>query len=480
MVRAAAGARTPVIGVGERAFPRMGPALLLEDYRVLCAMPTLDLGEFRALAGVDCLHEGSAAPEPACRDTLSILSHPALSARGCAPPAGSRLVIYRQSPALHGLARSMGWELLAAPTAVRARWEDKAWFRSRLAGSPFPALEGELVPADGLDPAAYRRWRRRWGPALVVQIPDFPRGGGRSTFFVNSAEELARLAVRLGAGRHRGHAVGSLLVSPLVTGPSLSMVGCVGPWGVLLSPLQTQLLDLPELLAPGREGRFCGHQWGAPAYPDHVERAAGDLCRWVGGALADEGYGGIFGVDFALDEDTQQLYALECNPRYTGALPTLTLLQAAAGHPPLEAFHLLALLGSPDAVAAEAVERSTRQFPAAAQLLLFHRGPEPGRVRGTLAPGRYVWPRGEAAPRRTGPLFPLPPPPWDDGEFMVLDGPPPPGAALLPGEALDRVVRLLFFRHVMNEGGALDPEVAAVVRWAYASLGLDEEQARRS
>ena len=462
----------PPVGVGERAFPRLGPGLFLERYRILCYLQTADLAEIRSLTPVDCLQEALPVPSVPCRDTLSLLSHPLLGEACLRPPAGTRLLVYRETPALRDLARENRWTLLANPSELRARWENKLWFRARLRDMDLPVPPWESLSVEDLRPETYRRLHRAWGAHLVVQIPDFPRGGGRSTFFVEHEEGLDGLRLQLAQGRHRGHPFQEVLVSSLVEGPSLSIEGCVTPWGVIISPLQVQLVDLKEVLPVGRGGRFCGHQWGVPEFPPGVEATARRMVQRVGDALMAEGYRGIFGLDLALDECRGDLYALECNPRYTGAFPALTILQLAVGLLPLEAFHLLGLLGSPKPVSA--VNETGERMPAASQLLLFHRGSSPRQVCGSLQAGRYKWEDSRGKARVVGNVLPLSPPPWDPMEFLILDGPPPVGTLLLPGDELERVVRLLFLKPVAQDNGRLDPTVVRVIRWVYDCLGLGD------
>jgi hypothetical protein len=463
---------SPLLGVGERAFPRAGPALLLEGYRILCYLRTSDLQEIRRLTPVDCLQEELPDASVPCRDTLSLLSHPLLGKACGRPPQGSRLLVYRETPALRDLAVENGWTLLANPSEMRARWENKLWFRTRFRDARLSLPPWEVFPMEELSPRTYRTLHGRWGSHLVVQIPDFPRGGGRSTFFVGHEEEMDALGAQLAHGHHRGHSFQEVLVSSLIEGPSLSIEGCVTPWGVLISPLQIQLVDLEDLLPSGLGGRFCGHQWGAPDFPPEVEDAAREMVQRVGDGLMTEGYRGIFGLDLALDQRTGRLYALECNPRYTGAFPALTILQLSKGLPPLEAFHLLAWLGSDRPVPVAALNDARARLPAASQLLLFHRGSSSQQVYGSLPAGRYRWEEANGRARMVGNCLPLSSPPWDPMEFLVLDGPPQAGTRLLPGEELERLVRVFFLRPVLQDGGRLEPTVVRIIRWVYDHLRL--------
>jgi hypothetical protein len=252
------------------------------------------------------------------------------------------------------------------------------------------------------------------------------------------------------------------------------MEGCVTKKGVICSSLQTQLVDLPEVLPRGGWGRFCGHQWGEPEYPPLIEQSARDVTQWVGSQLSAEGYKGIFCVDFSMDPSKERLYALECNPRYTGAFPALTLLQHSLGQPPLEGFHLLAWMGGDFSASIEDINDASSGIPPASQLLLFHRGKGAAELSGDLTAGRYVWDKDLREACRLGAPLPCPDPPWNPMEFCILDGPPRRKSRLLPGDELDVILRVLFFRPICRDASELDPFAATIVDWIYRNLGIED------
>ncbi len=464
-----------LVGVGERAFPRAGPALFTSGYNIICSLRTLDLEDIGAWAKVECFQEAMPHVEPPS-DTYSLLSQEEpWKTRGILK-AGTRLVLYRQTAQIQEMARQKGWVILANPPEKRLPWEHKCWFRKRLLSMGLPALEFESVNLEFLSPERCSQLMDRWGTALVVQIPCFPQGGGRSSFVVKEPSEIIQLRAAWGNGTHRGHGFRQVMLSPFLGGTSLSMEGCVTPWGILVSPLQLQLVDIPEVLPPTGFGRFCGHQWGYDLPGETwVEQTARIITQQVGRAMAQEGYRGIFGLDFLLDERKRALRVLECNPRYTGAFPTLTLLQLHQGLPPLELFHLLSWMGEDSAnMDPHFLEGTHSTLQPAAQVLLFHRNPWKARVTQELPSGLYMWLENEAGARRIGAALPFPVPPVPEEHFVLLDGPPPAGHVLRKGSELERVARLIFFKHILGpRPGSLLPEVTRVIQWVYQSLGLE-------
>lgn len=464
-----------LVGVGERAYPRLGPALWSTGYSIICSMGTLDLSDIRRWAKVECFQETFPHLEPP-GDTHSILGRGDSWRAAQALEPGTRLVLYRQTAQIREMARLKGWVILANQPETRLHWDHKCRFRKKLLSMGLPALEFESLDLDFLTPEKCSEFMDRWGAPLVVQIPCFPQGGGRSGFVVRDPGEILELKASWANGTHRGHSFREVMISPFLKGISLSMEGCVTPWGIAVSPLQIQLVDIPEVLPPGGFGRFCGHQWGC-GIPGggSVEEAARSITTEVGRAMAREGYRGIFGLDFLLESSNKTFRVLECNPRYTGAFPTLTLLQWAQGVLPLELFHLLSWLEQTGVKEdPELVARTHMSLGPAAQILLFQRSPERLRVTGELPSGRYEWVEQEAQASRVGPALPFPAPPVPQEQFLVLDGPPPPGHQLRKGSELERVVRLVFFKNILGpQPGSLSQDVLKVVQWVYQSLGLE-------
>lgn len=464
-----------LVGVGERAYPRMGPALWSAGYSIICSIGTLDLNDMRRWAKVECFQESFPGSEPPS-DTHSILSRKDSWRALQELEPGNRLLLYRQTAQIRELARRRGWVILANPPETRLQWDHKCMFREKLLSMGLAALEFESLDLESLSPERCSELMDRWGAPLVVQIPSFPQGGGRSGFVVREPNEMPELRASWGNGTHRGHSFGSVMVSPLLKGASLSMEGCVTPWGVAVSPLQIQLVDIPEVLPPGGFGRFCGHQWGCGiALEGWIEETARMITLEVGRTMAQEGYRGIFGLDFLLESNSKALRVLECNPRYTGAFPTLTLLQWAHGLLPLELFHLLSWLQEPGLKVEPALLATTHTtLGPAAQILLFQRNPERVRVTRELHSGLYNWIEEEATAKRVGPALPFPVPPVPKEQFILLDGPPFPGHSLRKGPELERVARLVFFRDILGQQpGGLSQDALKVIQWVYQNLGLE-------
>lgn len=219
------------------------------------------------------------------------------------------------------------------------KYENKAWFRDQfrdLVNFPkFRILEragltGDRLEFDGL----------LAGQAGFV-IQDERLSGGKGTFVVRTLEEY-RTAL---ADLHDYSKSRRVVVSRVVEGArERSIQACVSRYGVFTGPLQRQIIAHPFLanLSVASGDKFCGAVVSREDQGGAAHQAATEVAQLIGQRLYQEGFRGIFGVDFLLDA-TGELFTLEVNPRITGVTPLLASIFEKSGGVPFYLLHLLEL-----------------------------------------------------------------------------------------------------------------------------------------
>lgn len=101
----------------------------------------------------------------------------------------------------------------------------------------------------------------------------------------------------------------------------------------------TELIGFKSL-TPYRGG-WCGNEVNAKAFPRSVRDRARIATVAFGEELRKVGYRGYFKLDFLHDQDTDDLFLGEVNPRRTGASAMTNLAAFAHADAPLFLFHLL-------------------------------------------------------------------------------------------------------------------------------------------
>jgi hypothetical protein len=242
------------------------------------------------------------------------------------------VVAVRPNERLSVAVEGAGGRLLASTQGFAAarRFENKLAFVqiAAEAGVPTPRWE-VVVPGDSVP---YAELAARLGPRLVAQAP---RGNaGQRTWLIDGQEALDRVRAVEGDS--------PLRMAEQVDGLPFTANGVAGAGGLVASSEPCRQTTGLDWLTPMELGSS-GNAFGDPALAQHAAATQGSLAA-IGGALADAGYAGIFGVDFVLGPGGPLV--IETNPRLVASLPLATQLEMAAGRVPLFLRHLLAVLGA--------------------------------------------------------------------------------------------------------------------------------------
>ena len=224
-------------------------------------------------------------------------------------------------------------------------YENKQWLRERYGEElPFPVYREETLEDLMADPdgAHARLSSELESHKLVVQHEKLT--GGRGTFLAADSAGFAQALQTLAANKkvkpeHR------IIVSREVSNPrEVSMQACVTQHGVFVGPVQSQFVRHPLLvdIANPDADKFCGGLIDNSMISEENRSRAAQVVEKLANDMKNEGYKGIFGVDFLLDA-FNELYILEVNARMTGMLPLLTRLQSEK---PFLLMHILESIGA--------------------------------------------------------------------------------------------------------------------------------------
>jgi len=462
-------------GVGVNAYMRIAPVFFIPGYRLISFRNVRELEFIERLApvynierdlGVGAL--GSDGPV----NTVSILSHPPVQNHVASAGPEVALILYKSYPQLEEMAKKHGWRLMANPSELRERLENKLAFRKTLKLLKLPVIPGENVPVSALDGTRFDALRRLYGETLIFQIPEITNGGGRGTFRLDSREAFQAFQDFMNGRAHYGETAPSVNALAYIPGVPCSVSGCVTRHGTLLTPLQAQITNAREVIdLKTRWGAFCGHSWGAPNFSPHIRKSAGDMALRLAGYLRETGFKGVFGVDFIAREDDGAVYPVELNARYTGALPMLSLLHIQKGIAPLDVFHVLEFLNADYDADIRRLNHEYGQGVEGGHIILFNKRGRNVTVDGELKAGthRFDAGRGELEYRKPG-LF------YQDMEngadVVITDGAPFRGAFIASGDEFSRVLRILFPKPITDQGARLTPETVRIIERAYKLLDL--------
>jgi predicted ATP-grasp superfamily ATP-dependent carboligase len=236
---------------------------------------------------------------------------------------------YCATAEMDAYSRDRAMRVAAIRAELKARLDDKIWMRSQLKALGL-AVPNHVTLSGGIP--RYSDLRCRLGARFIVQSRVGSAGIG--TYDIGCESDLELLGPRLGND--------AWLASEYVGDTTVNIHGLIAD-AVELSPPSIQLSGVPELV--GVRHGYCGNDFGAVAeLPTAVVNSCRALARSIGVWLKSEGYLGIFGVDFACDDD--RVRVLEVNPRLQGSSWLLADVEERSGKLSLIVKHVLAYLGA--------------------------------------------------------------------------------------------------------------------------------------
>ena len=275
------------------------------------------------------------------------------------------------------LAHELGLEIALPPRELRQRIDSKivtTQLGNEAGVASVPNVLGRATTYKEL-----RRHARKagLGTDLVVQTPY--GDSGRTTFFVASQADWDDCAdslvdEELKVMRRINHFPGT--VEAVAT-----------RHGTLVGPIQTDITGFSEL-TPYRGG-WCGNDVYPGVFDEKVRRRIRRMARRLGDRLYQEGYGGVFCLDFLVDTDDGTVYLGEINPRISGASPLTNLITSRYGGVPLFLFHLLEFCGVDWELDLDAVQERWQDFDRWTQLVLKQVTDEVELI--THAPSSGLW-----------------------------------------------------------------------------------------
>lgn len=460
------------LGVGMTAYSRIAPAYFLDRYRIIALRKTKDLPLLRGKVEVFCLEEelGRGIDEERY-NSARLLSHPLVRAYIAGLPGPIYLLIYQSYPELEALAGREKWKLLANPASLRMEVGERSFFQKMLKDLRLNAIRGHLSPIEAIFSDDYSFWTDRMDShSLVVRLPEVLQGGGRGIFFIHSEGDYQQVRQRLQDRMWRGILLKYALIQQFVEGTPVSLSLCLTRYGMVNSRLQRQLIDLPHCHGLPEDGIFCGHSWSRIPWSPLIISEITRQSRLMGDYLAALGYKGILGIDFLIGKEDGEVYALECNPRYTGAFPMLSQLHLEHGLLPLDLFHILEFLDEPYAMDTLRIQQGYESPFEGSHIILFSLIPGIRIENATMEAGLYEWDEETGGVTHLGPALAYSQ--MRHGrQFIVIDGPPDSREqGIVYQDPLQRICRILFPFAVLDEKGGGSSRASRIVEEVYGRL----------
>lgn len=439
-----------IIAVGVAPYQRIIPSFFMRPshYQIYCVRDSADIDVLQNYANIYCLEQKNPKVATKIQSTGYLLKNYMFQAF-LKSKSNHTLLFYQTTPPIVNYLNEQNIHWIGNDPKIFEPVLHKDTFRNLLKSMKLKHLEDRTLTLEEFRNTNFADLYKRWDKSVVVQPADYEVSG--STMFVHSQADLDKAKENLLTDRFEK--VHMVKLTPFVTGNALSMLGCATDQGILTSTLQLQLVDVPESLhGHAASGHFFGHDWGFKSWSDETEHQAQKTVESIGHWLYRRGYRGIFGIDFIHDGEKDEIYPLECNPRFTGAIPIYSQINLLSGAPPIDFFTLVSYLKIPISFDFKAVNEAWKKHMNVSHVAIVPYGIETMKLR--IASGIYTYHEKEKSLEFLRPgafLHEL----KNDKEFIIIDTVPRLGQPVLQG--VPRLFKFIFPQSIAESTSKIKP-----------------------
>lgn len=236
------------------------------------------------------------------------------------------ILVFKNTPLIENTCEKENWRLLNPPAAISSKIEEK------ITQIEWLGELGKFLPSHKVEIGTNLEWNNN---NYVIQFNRAHTGTG--TLLVTTPNQVEELRIKFPLRPMR--------ITEYISGPSFTNNNVVWGKDVLVGPVNYQITGLK----PFTDNQFStvGNDWGVVKKILNKKqlKEIKIIAESVGKKLANNGWRGLFGLDYILDQKTGKILLIEINARQPASTSFESLLQKAAGKK-IKTFeaHLAALL----------------------------------------------------------------------------------------------------------------------------------------
>lgn len=377
------------------------------------------------------------------------------------------IITHKETSRFEKLIFSLWKKMLGNSSSIRKIYENKKKFREILKEIWITPIVGKNVDIDYFLDSSYKERSALYGDSLVIQFPDIIKWGGSGTLFIHNKEDFFLCQKSIAFKTYRSKKINSVNVTKFITGISTSSIGCATKYGTFTSTIQTQIIDIPDVISNKKwSWLFCWHDRSFKKYSPIIQQKSDIIMQKIWNHMYKNWYKWIFWLDLIIDE-ADEVYVIECNSRYTLAMPMLSMLHIQNNCIPMDAFHLLEHLNLEYTVDFNKINQSYKKDIYGSHIILSNTWDSPILCKKELASGVYLYKNNELLFQR----------PWyqysdihHDDEFIITDGNPRKWQIIKWYKESCKICHLLFPIAILADSKNLQWPIKKIIQTIYKEL----------
>ncbi len=459
-----------VFGIGVTSFMRFFPGLFLKNYKIITFKDSKDNPVLeKHVDGIFILKKRRPTIKLRFTNTNNILRNKTVQSYIKSHKGKKILFLYKSSKNIENAVKDLNVKIIANKGRLNKYFEDKINFRKVLKRIGVEPILGETMRFELFQKPEYDYdyFKNKYGAKFVFQLPDFMLGGGKGTLFIDSKRKFNEFKKKTEDGIYKKKELTTINITKYVEGIACSVACCATKHGTLVSRIQQQIMDIPQVISPQKgSGLFVGHVFGLKLN-NKIQNQAQEISTKLGDYMYKKGYKGIFGIDLIVNEKEGKVYPVECNARYTGAFPMLSIIYMKYKIIPLDFFHFLEFLNIPYKINAKELNKQYQKSISGSHIILSNTRDYSIFVKNELDVGTYRF-KNKKIEYLSDNIF------YQDlktdNDFVLVDGVPKKGQEIKKWSRIARIVHVLFNGEIVKKDGQLKSKYLQIVHAIYKAM----------
>jgi len=433
-----------IFGIGVTAFMRFFPSLFVRNYKVITFKDSKDnqvLAKY--IDEIFILKQKRPTLKLPFTNTNNILRNKTVQNYIKEHKGKKFLFLYKADKNIENAIKGLKVKVIANKGRLNKMFENKVNFRKQLVQAGLQPILGQTMKFAKFQKPEYdfAYFKNLYGPKFVFQLPDFRLGGGKGTMFIDSAKKFTEFKEKTESGVYKKKELQTINITKFIEGKSCSIACCATKYGTLVSSLQQQILDIPQVISKKKgQGLFVGHVFGLDFSPS-IKKQAKEIGEKFGNYMYSKGYKGIFGIDMIVNQKENKVYPVECNARYTGAFPMLSMLHMKNKIIPLDFFHFLEFLNIPYKIDVKNLNKDYKRKINGSHIILSNTRNYGLEVKKEVEVGTYQFKNKKIEYLSDNILYDNL---KNSNQFILVDGVPKKGQIIKKWSRIARIVHVLF------------------------------------
>ncbi|MFC1598610.1 ATP-grasp domain-containing protein [Patescibacteria group bacterium] len=440
-----------VFGIGVTSFMRFFPSLFIKNYKLICFKDSKDNQVLENMVeDIFILKKTRPTIKLPYTNANNLLRNKSVHSYISEHKGKKFLFVYKMNKNMEHAIKGLGLKIIGNSSRLNKMFEDKVSFRKVLVKAGLEPIPGETLKFSDWLKFEYEDFAAKYGSKFVIQLPDFMLGGGKGTTFVDCKRKYNEFKSKVEEGTYKKKVLTAVNITKFISGESPSVACCATKYGTLVTRPQQQILDIPQVISKKKgQGLFVGHVFGVK-YPPSIIKQVNEIATKLGNYMYSKGYKGIFGIDLIINKKENKVYPVECNARYTGAFPMVSMLQMKYKIIPLDFLHFLEFLKIPYKIDVKALNLMYQKQIYGSHIILSNIRSYGIEVKKELEVGTYRFAKNKINYLSDSIFYNGLKTPHD---FVLVDGVPKQGQIIKKYSRMARIVHVLFNADILKANG---------------------------